>query len=310
MPITPSNPFVPDALEANRRGELTEKQRHGFGALSGYQRRNDLSIAAFLVAGAVLVSFANSPTFSPVARTLVQLACLAIAAYLVVRSITGGSALARDLRESRVESVEGAIGKRQFSGGRSPGNYFLDVGNRRFQVARNTYAEAPDAGHVRLYFLPRSRKIVNLEQLANPAVEVTPQGIMASLGAAFLAGGTQDRNEGRAELASIGQALMAGMSRSPLPPPPPEARDPRPLRQAILGAWSRQMMKVTFTSDGRVTSSTFGAERSGLWSVDATGRLQSDLMGESQTVDAWVAGDQLTISTGDGAMTFERESRG
>lgn len=42
------NPFSADALDANRRGELSDGQLRGFRALSAYRRQNALSIAAFL----------------------------------------------------------------------------------------------------------------------------------------------------------------------------------------------------------------------------------------------------------------------
>src|SRR5437764_201795 len=70
--------------------------------------------------------------------------------------------LAGDARAGRVEHREGAIGKRRVGNGRARSSYFLVVGDRRFRVARSTYEAAPDAGYVRIYYLPRSRKLVNL----------------------------------------------------------------------------------------------------------------------------------------------------
>jgi hypothetical protein len=313
MPVPALNPFPLDALEANRRGELSEEQRRGFGALSGSRRRSALSSAAFLVAGALLVLFFASPTSSPVLRAALPVACLAIAAFLVVRSIAGGDALTRDLREGRVESVEGAIGKSRGGGGggRSVTTHFLEVGDRIFKVTPAPYREAPDAGLVRLYFLPRSRKVVNLERLPSapvPDEEVTPRGVVASLGTALFASGRRERNEARAGIAALADALAAGFSQTPPAAPPPQARDPRPLARAVLGTWSNGMMKVTFTADGRVSTHMPGMERSGRWSVDATGRLRSDITGHEQTADAWVAGDRLTIAAEAGALTFTRES--
>ena len=89
----------------NRAGELTEAQRRGLGALSGYGRRNELTIAAFLLAGASIVWFLASPTAPLLKRELIAGGAAVLAAFFVVRSITGGDALTRDLRESRVESV-------------------------------------------------------------------------------------------------------------------------------------------------------------------------------------------------------------
>src|SRR5271166_3763537 len=109
------NPFPPEALEANRRGELTDTQLRAFRGLSGYRRKSALRAAGFLAMGALLIGFFAAPTFSAASRVLITFGGLAIAAFLVVRSINGGDALTRDLRRVRVESVEGAIGKNRIS---------------------------------------------------------------------------------------------------------------------------------------------------------------------------------------------------
>ena len=308
MSVNSFNPFPPEALDANRRGALSDAQRRGFGALSRYRRRSALSSAAFLVAGALLVIFFASPTSSPALRAFAPLVCLAIAAFLVARSITGGDSLTRDLRESRVQSIEGAIGKRRLSGGRSVGSYFLDVGDKSFRVASGTYDAAPDAGVVRLYFLPLSRKVVNLERLANPSSPepMTPQGIAGLLRQAIRSHSRPEANEARAELAGIGEALNARFLQSPVVPPP-HTRDPRPLREAIIGTWTSGFVSVTFAADGKLRAHTLGAQRDGHWSVDGTGHLCADLTGERETADAWVVGNQLTIAAEDGGMTFTRE---
>jgi hypothetical protein len=310
MPVTRFNPFPPEALEANRRGELSEAQRRGFGALSGSQRRSALSSAAFLFAGALVVVFFASPTASPLLRTLVPLLCLAIAAFLVVRSLTGGDALTRDLSESQVQSVEGAIGKRRGGGGgRTVTVYFLDVGDTSFKVTTGPYQAAPEAGIVRLYFLPRSRKVVNLERLPNaaPPGEISPRGL-ESLGEALRSPSRRERNEAHAGIASVGDVLKASFAPAQAAAPPAQARDPRPLGKAIVGTWSNVLMKVTFSADGRVTTHMMGRERTGHWSVDATGRLRADITGREETADAWVAGDQLTITAEAGGLTFTRDS--
>jgi hypothetical protein len=306
------NSFQPDALEANRRGELTERQRQGFTALARYSRRNAFSIAAFLVAGGALVGFFASPDAPVTARVLITSIAFTIAAFLVVRAIVGADALTRDLRESRVESAEGPIGKRHFSGsGGQSGTHFLDVGDRSFKVSLATYQTAPDMGIVRLYYLPRSRKIVNLERMAGPPVPetLTAKGIIDTLGAAFAAPTRSQRNEARAEIAGIGDALKASLSSSTTAAPA-RAGDSRPLAQAIVGMWSNKLMQVTFSADGRVTGRMLllGMTREGHWSIDRAGRLCADITGRQETTDASVDGDQLTISIDDQAMTFTRDS--
>jgi hypothetical protein len=302
------NLFPLDALEANRSGELSDDQLRTFLAISRYARKNELSAAGFFIAGALLIGFSTSPTASVFLRVLFTCICLATATFLVVRSVTGSDPLARDLRSVHVQSVEGAIGKRRRSSGKTWSTYFLDVGDSAFKVARATYTEAPDARLVRLYFLPLSRKLVNLERLPNPALphDVSVTGLATSFGAALLSGSRRRRNEVRAEFESVGDVLKASAGPAPVAPPP-DGRDPRPLAEAVVGTWTNGLMKVTFSTDGTVTTNMLGVKRDGHWSVDGAGRLQSDITGTPGAADGWVVGNQLTIAvTGEG-LTFTRE---
>lgn len=316
MSRTPADVFQAEALDANRRGELTDAQLRGFGKLSGYKRRSALSSAAFLVAGAVLVGFFASPSASPALRVLIPLVCLVIAAFLVLRTITGSDALTRDLRQREVQSVQGAIGKSRIGGGRAADTYFLDVGDERFKVAPATYGVAPDAGYVRLYFLPHSRKIVNLEVLPNPALEsgatpgdvlrgVSPQSILRTFSASVYSHNRREANEARASFAALSDAFDSLVTQSP--GPPLGARDPRPLDEAIVGTWSNGFMTVAFLADGSVKADMLGRHEQGRWSVDSNGRLRADVMGQQQAAEAWVAGDRLTISADGQGLTFTRQ---
>jgi hypothetical protein len=312
MSVLTQNTFQPDAFEANRRGELSERQLQGLRALSRSRRRSALGSAAYFVAGAVLVGFFASASAPVVTRTLITFACVAIAAFLVVRSVTGSDALTRDLRNGQVQSVEGAIGRRRMGSGRRTPNYYLEVGKTRFKVSRSTYEAAPDAGFVRLFYLPRSRKFVNLERLPDAPVPDarTAQALLDSARPMFRSSSRTERNEARAELAGLMDAFDA--STAPAATGPPHNQDPRPLDEAIVGTWTNVLMSVTFSSGGRLTIQLPGETRNARWSVDRDGRLTADLSGASgrETVDAWVAGDQLTINLDGQSLTFTRQSRG
>jgi len=300
-----ANAFLPEALEANRRGELTDIQARNFGAQCRDRRNSALSSAAFLVAGAVLVGFFASPTAPLGMRLLITSACLFFAVVLVARA-AGSDPLARDVKRRQVQSVEGAIGKRQLSGRLS--NYFLEVGDQTFTVSRGTFAAAPDAGWVRLYFFPRSRKFVNLERLPQPTPvrEATMESLAETLRASMQWGHRREANEARAELAHIGEALAASTT-SAAAPPAPAARDSSPLGEAIVGTWSNGVMKVTFSADGTVTTNIFGAQKKGHWSIDQTGRLRTDINGYDGHADAWIVGNELTIALEENGMTFTRD---
>jgi hypothetical protein len=296
------NAFQPDALEANRRGELTDSQRRGFGAQASSNRRSALSMAGVFLAGAVLIGFFASPSAPPVARAVITAVALLVALFVGLRAIVGFDALTRDVREGRVQSVEGAIGKRgSLTTGRSSRQYrLLEVGNQTFRVMRGTYEAAPDAGFVRLYFLPRSRKIVNLERL-----ESAPTDLKTSLGALKHTHSRQEANEIRAQVAGAVDRMSVGFT-DPRLHATEEPRDPGPLGELLVGSWSNEMMTVTFRNDGTVTVRMAGHEREGNWSVDVDGRLSSNITGRQEVADASVSGDELTIAQGGQGFRFTR----
>src|SRR5690348_11198479 len=177
VPLAPTEAFNADALETNRSGGLSDKQLRGFRALSWSNRRSALGSAGLFLIGAAGFAFLASPAAPVLARTGFTAACLVFAAFFALRAIAGNDALTGDLRNVQVLSAEGAIGKQRYSGGRTRGTYWLYVGDQRFKVSGGTYQAAPDAGLVRLYYLARSRKIVNLERLPNAPLHsnLTPQ---------------------------------------------------------------------------------------------------------------------------------------
>ena len=78
--------------------------------------------------------------------------------------------MSHDLRHGRLESVTGPISKEQESAMDvdSTSVYFLRVGAERFTVTPVANEAAPGSGQARLYLLcPESRKVVNLERLAD-----------------------------------------------------------------------------------------------------------------------------------------------
>ena len=293
-------------LDANQVGELSDQQRQNLSALSRDRRRNATTIALFLLAGAAILMIAPNPKASPTRRGVIAAGAAVIAAFLIVRAVTGSDALTRDLRESRVESVEGAIGKRRLSGGRTQGVYFLDVGNRSFKVGPRRYHDAPDAGWVRAYYLPLSKMIVNLERLPNASgpPELTRDGIVRAIGAT-LSGNRREANEARAGIASASEALKAAFDGS-RQAPSSAPRDPRPLAEAILGTWANPLVSVTFSADGLATVRMFGGDKNGRWSIDPDGRLRAAIMGHEQSIEAWVAGDTLSIAVEGRTITLTR----
>src|SRR5258705_13519284 len=111
--------LAPEALEANRRGEVTDAQRGGFQAFVRSARRSQLSAAAFIAAGALVIVLFASHRVSRVQRSALSAGGFALAAIIAVRALSGRRAVSRGLHTRRAEGIEGAIGKRVLAGGRT-----------------------------------------------------------------------------------------------------------------------------------------------------------------------------------------------
>lgn len=178
------NPLFSDALASNRRGELSATQREGFARLLQQRNRNALGFAGALVAVAVLVGVIAAPSLSPVWRIAIAVVALGIAISLILRVVTGGDkALGRDLRHGQVEVVTGPISKEQESAMDvdSTNISILRVGDERFIVAAKTFEAAPGNGQVRLYYLPASRKVVNLETVTDGTPAPVPRPLAEAI---------------------------------------------------------------------------------------------------------------------------------
>ena len=312
MPIYPVDPFPTDALEANRSGHLTTEQRDRLRPIARYARQSAFIVAVVLAVASAMVVSDRQLSLPAVLRLPLAGVCLVLAAFFLLRAIVGGDALTRDLRHMKVQTAEGPIGKRRGgSTGRSGRRaYLFDVGDGTFRAAsRRSYDAAPDAGIVRVYFLPRSRRVVNLERLPDVAFApgTTPKEMVASLGAAVRSHNRREANEIRAKMAPMADAVAAARDVSATPPPLGN-RDPRPLEQAIMGTWRSPILTVTFNADGSISATMLGGmQRRGRWSVNRAGRLVSDVTGHEGAAEAWVVGDELTIATDGQALKFTRQ---
>lgn len=305
------DPFLADALPTNQSGELTDAQRHNLGNEERSRKRGARNWALFPLAIAAIILFAPGIHAGPLAHYGVPFVCLILAVGLVLWSLSGSDRLAQDLRTGRVESLEGAIGKRRVSeasGGQGSTLHFLDVGGQSFSVGRSIYDAAPDAGYVRIYYLPRSKHFVNLERLEGEQVADpgSPQDVLRTLKSSLMSRDRARRNEARAEMQTMVDRMNAHVSQQPVPPPG-AVQDARGLAGALVGIWRSPMATFTFHPDGTVEGAFVGGQtRSGRWSIDADGRLHTDVMGQDGAADAWIEGGQLTISLNGTGLTFDR----
>lgn len=304
-------PFPQDALGLNRSGRLSEQQRRQLSTQSTGLRRGQLSFALLCTVLALIALFGASPKTASdrVLISLFGVALLIIAGFLVVRSFTGADPLTKDARSGRVESVEGAIAKRKVEavGEDSHASYYFEVGGKSISVSYAAYEAAPDAGYVRIFFLPATHRLVNMVRLPDrPLPEGAPshQEILRIAATALGSHDAIKSAEAHAQLAALENKY------GPHPvgeAPPADKVDPRPLAQSILGSWTNGMVSVTFAAAGTMcVQMPGGGERTGHWSVGADGQLVADVMGRMGGTSAWVAGDELTISMGNMALTLSR----
>lgn len=302
------SPFSTAALPTNQSGRLTDEQSERWRRIAKGRRQSIRGVALPFAAIGALLLFANFPTAKPAARTTGGMVFLAIAAIFVVAANV--EPVNADVREGRVESIEGAIAKRsRYQGNKNPSrSYYFDVGGRRLQaLSRWSYDAAPDAGYVRVYFLPRSRRVVNLEQLPDqpiPTGSGAAQEIFQKYGQALMSGDRAARAEANASVAALKHVIEG---------PPPATTDAHSALCAddLYGTWTNPMMTISFLKNGvaTMTPAFGGARRDGHWSVDANGRLLTDASGTTEPLDASLDGNRLTIVVEGQRMAFTRGSR-
>ncbi len=308
-------PFPSSAIETNQAGRLTEQQRSNWRSRSRGVRKTELSFAAIVVIIGALVAFSSGPAKDATLKPIVGIVCFVIAALLIVRALTGGDSITNDVRDGTVVSVDGAITKRvttTSAGSSSTERYYLDVAGKRLQTGSAGFHAAPDAGYVRVFYLPRSKRVVNLQRLPGPVIPELDAASVRSMMQTMAAGAHHHDEvsmaETRAQMQAIGDQFKAQVLGSTTPPPG-DQQDRRPLAEAIVGSWSNGFISVVFSADGTLSGSLpNGHQVNGHWSVDPQGQLRSDAFGKDETAPAWVAGSTLTIAAGGNAIALQRQS--
>jgi hypothetical protein len=319
MAKTINEPFPTEALDTNRAGRLGDLLLTRYRRVEWAARFARLGAALLCVALAAAVIYqGRTDAYAPVYYVVAAVLCVA-AVGLAYVGLFYNDPLALDLRNGRVETVEGAIGKhlRRVTGaGDTMNNFYIVVAGRNFNVTADAYRAAPYAGWVRAYVLPLSRRAVNLERLPDKPVEdaLASSGARAMatarLSAAVQAGDLVALNEARAEIAAMTTVMKDELSAAIVRPSPDEL-DPRPLAEAIVGTWKMGPASLTFRSDGSLLATLQGGRKqTGTWSVDKNGRLLSSATGDKVGADSWVAGDVLTIADGERGLTFKRVQAG
>ena len=259
--------FSVDSLEANRAGTFSPEQVRSLEAGAAYRRKG-----------------------------------------LVGHLLHSRDAFAQDVANGVVAATEGAISKKIYNlnflndggGGTVPPSFLIwvanrEMGNQEFHSASDLYDAAPDAGTVRLFYLPQSKWAVNFEVLPVVVAAELASGsdgtqLLLEWNAARRAHDKVGEAMALAKMQAIGQALAGGQ---PLAGDPVE---PDELRAAVVGNWQSPALKVAVRGDGTL-SATVGSDppMAGRWEVDPSGRVTASVPGVAEQVDAWVIGGRLTL---------------
>lgn len=292
------NPFSTGALAENRAGRLTAEQIRDLRADAGASKRSGLTAGVAVTALGLVILWGTLAGRVPGPRlqSLAVGAALAIAGGLLLASggMTRGPRAAQAASESTVlERVEGPFRRERYDpqvlGGHSYAtrgdaryDYFLHVGGRRIRVSQAVHDASPEDGIVRVYLLPGSDRVVNLERIGDP-----PPTPLEARAAAVLSE--------RFGASSPGEAA---------PPPGATPASPAALREALLGRWQAQglPMRFEFRADGTVLGGAGSESEVKRWEVLDAARIRID--GEEQRVE--VSGDVLRLVTGGPTFRFDR----
>jgi hypothetical protein len=299
--------FPVEALGENRSGHLSGDQVHRFERVVSGRRRSTQGLAVPVGAIGALLVILSGPAATAVKRHLTGWGFLAAAA--VILAAPAFDPLAADVRDGQLETVQGAVGKRRLQFGRTRfTSYYLIIAGRQLRTYRSAYDAAPDAGYVRAYYLPRTRRLVNLERLPNPPLPSGPDEVRDMFGRMARALVTRDPTtlaEARASAADLFDAAQES------PVEPADTASGRVakglVREALVGSWTHPLVTVTLARNGTATVTTIaGVTQAGHWSVDAQGRLLTDATGTMEPTDAALEGDRLTIQLEGRRLTFNR----
>jgi hypothetical protein len=300
--------FPAAAFPENRSGRLTSEQARRFERMVSGRRQSTRGVAVPVGAIGALLLIMSGPAATAARRHVAGWGFVAAAA--VILAAPAFDPLAADVRDGRVEAVEGAVGKRRRqSTSRTGGSrYYLTIGARQLRTYLSAYEAAPDAGYVRAYYLPRTRKLVNLERLPNPPLPAGPdeaRGMFGRMARTFASGDRVAFAEARANAAGLWDAAQESIRE------PSDAASGRVVggfvREALVGRWTHPLVTVILADNGTATVTTMaGSTEAGHWSVDGHGRLLTDVTGTMEPMDAVLDGGRLTIQLEGQRLTFTR----
>ena len=248
-----AEPFPSTALAENRERHLTAEQLRDLHIDAKASKRSSGQAGIWLLAVGVLLLAGTIMGRVPGSKVQSLLVGASIAGVGVLMLSQGGRTSGVQGEQVANEStvldvIEGPI-RRQLDDkqvgmdlvgatrnirGDARYNFYLHVGERRFDVGRPAFEAAPEDGIVRVYLLPGTDRIVNLERIADAPQTAVETHARELLEQRF--GAVSDADH---------QAIASHA------PPTAEA-----LRKMLIGHWQAEgiSMAMEFRADGRVGS--------------------------------------------------------
>lgn len=179
--LSSANGFLLDALPANREGRLTDAQMKLFARSTRRLFLGALVLAlVFIVAGGIPLL-----THGLRAAGAWQIPVVAIGAFLLFRALWPyRRSRAADLSAGALATIEGYVRRvshtTYFEHGEST-TYYYDINRMRFQVAGRAAYEALDESlRYRVYYLPHTKQLINIEPVAGGSGAPNPDGAFAN----------------------------------------------------------------------------------------------------------------------------------
>lgn len=161
--LAQANGFTLEDLAANRNGEVTSSQR--MKPLAGVLIGMLIGLAA-LAFGSLLFFQVFPNVEAGEALTVMVVPALVLGVFVLI----GGWMVVGGLLDMSVSSLEQAQGpgrkeKRTSRGKNRSTYYYYVIGGKSFRVTRRAYTALMDGLDYRIYYLPRTKKLVSIEPL-------------------------------------------------------------------------------------------------------------------------------------------------
>jgi hypothetical protein len=310
--------LVPDALEANRAGTITDAQRAELQTSKGKQRRLGISVGLFFLAGGVLLFLdltglftgRNGGTLSrltPAEELAAGVGAILIALGCFWNALRHSRRETGVLRAPHVSMVEGfmhkskrterGVGSRHYHGPDYYTVYIVKILDRSGPISQAWWEAIPDGAYGRMYYLDGDG-IVNVETTEPPpgVIDTTDIGTRPVTGIMhLLIGSDQRRQDAAAASDSIpGQSV------------PAQSRDA--VLAGAAGSWGhgKQVMQLLPDGTGSLPLGFSGKSARLTWDVDNSGVVQiaeHPTEGQTLVIPARLSADSSTLTLYQGTFT-------